>query len=409
MIRGLLSLASVLTLLTVLTGCVSETVKSTSVPVLDAPTTLAPEAELLDVGVVILDPGISAIEDEEQVYPEVRRAEATFMATELAEVLTEQGGWGAVRVVPDDRQFSDLLVRGTILRSDGEALDLKILVSDARGTQWLDKRYQGITSRYAYEQGTRVKQDPFLAVYRLIANDMLAIFNQLPSEERITIRQVAEMRFARDFANGAFGDYLEEDESGHISLRRLPAEDDPMLNRIRGLRQRHYVFVDTLQGHYTGFAEDMYTPYQEWRKASYEETVALRELQAESQREMIAGGAAIIAGVLAQTSGSRATRSAGAVGVIGGGALLKSGLEKRAESNIHSLALEELGQSLDAEITPRVIELEDRTVRLTGSVEDQYDQWRELLADIYAAELAALEPPAGAADNTTATSDAQDS
>ena len=409
MIRGLLSLASVLTLLTVLTGCVSETVKSTSVPVLDAPTTLAPEAELLDVGVVILDPGISAIEDEEQVYPEVRRAEATFMATELAEVLTEQGGWGAVRVVPDDRQFSDLLVRGTILRSDGEALELKILVSDARGTQWLDKRYQGITSRYAYEQGTRVKQDPFLAVYRLIANDMLAIFNQLPSEERITIRQVAEMRFARDFANGAFGDYLEEDESGHISLRRLPAEDDPMLNRIRGLRQRHYVFVDTLQGHYTGFAEDMYTPYQEWRKASYEETVALRELQAESQREMIAGGAAMIAGVLAQTSGSRATRSAGAVGVIGGGALLKSGLEKRAESNIHSLALEELGQSLDAEITPRVIELEDRTVRLTGSVEDQYDQWRELLADIYAAELAALEPPAGAADNTTATSDAQDS
>ena len=406
MIRGLLLLASVLTLLT---GCVSETVKSTSVPVLDAPTTLAPEAELLDVGVVILDPGISAIEDEEQVYPEVRRAEATFMATELAEVLTEQGGWGAVRVVPDDRQFSDLLVRGTILRSDGEALELKILVSDARGTQWLDKRYQGITSRYAYEQGTRVKQDPFLAVYRLIANDMLAIFNQIPSEERITIRQVAEMRFARDFANGAFGDYLEEDESGHISLRRLPAEDDPMLNRIRGLRQRHYVFVDTLQGHYTGFAEDMYTPYQEWRKASYEETVALRELQAESQREMIAGGAAIIAGVLAQTSGSRATRSAGAVGVIGGGALLKSGLEKRAESNIHSLALEELGQSLDAEITPRVIELEDRTVRLTGSVEDQYDQWRELLADIYAAELAALEPPAGAADNTTATSDAQDS
>ena len=159
-----------------LSGCVSETVKSTSVPVLDTPTTLAPEAELLDVGVVILDPGISAEEDEDLVYPEVRKAEATFMATELAEVLAEQGGWGAVRVVPDDRQFSDLLVRGTILGSDGESLELKILVSDARGKLWLDKRYQGVTSRYAYEQGTRVKQDPFLAVYRMIANDMLEIF-----------------------------------------------------------------------------------------------------------------------------------------------------------------------------------------------------------------------------------------
>ena len=378
---------------TLLTGCVSETVKSTQVPALTAPGTLTPEAELLDVGVVILDPGISTIEDEPLVYPEVRRAEATFIATELTQVLTEQGGWGAVRVVPDDRQFSDLLVQGNILRSDGEALELKIVVSDARGMVWLDKRYTGVTSRYAYEQGTRVKQDPFLAVYRMIANDMLQKFGGVPAAERAEIRQVAEMRFARDFANGAFADYLQEDEAGHISLRRLPAEDDPMLNRIRGLRQRHYVFVDTLQGHYTGFSEEMYDPYQEWRKASYEETVALRELESEAQREMIAGGAAIIAGIVAQTSGSRTTRSAGAVGVIGGGALLKRGLEKRAESKIHSLALEELGQSLDAEITPRVIELEDRTVQLTGSVEDQYGQWRELLADIYAAELAALKPP----------------
>jgi hypothetical protein len=395
--------------LALLTGCVSETVKSTQVPALDGPNTLTPEAELLDVGVVILDPGISAVEDEELVYPEVRRAEATFMATELTQVLTEQGAWGAVRVVPDDRQFSDLLVQGTILRSDGEALELKIVVSDARGSVWLDKRYTGVTSRYAYQQGTRVKQDPFLAVYRMIANDMLQKFNGVPSAERAEIRQVAEMRFARDFANGAFADYLEEDEAGHISLRRLPAEDDPMLNRIRGLRQRHYVFVDTLQGHYAGFSEEMYEPYQEWRKASYEETVALRELESEAQREMIAGGAAIIAGIVAQTSGSSATRSAGAVGVIGGGVLLKSGLEKRAESKIHSLALEELGQSLDAEITPRVIELEDRTVQLTGNVEDQYDQWRELLADIYAAELAALEPPDSSEAAPTADPEPQDS
>ena len=76
MIRALLSL--------VLRRCLPaapETVKSTSVPVLDAPATLTPDEELLDVGVVILDPGISAVEDEEQVYPEVRKAEATFMAT----------------------------------------------------------------------------------------------------------------------------------------------------------------------------------------------------------------------------------------------------------------------------------------------------------------------------------------
>lgn len=400
----LLSLCFVL-----LAGCISETVNSTAVPALNAPNKQTSEAELLDIGVVTFDPGIDSLTDEEQVYPNVRKAEATFMATELAEVLAEQGSWGAVRVVPDVSQFSDLLVQGSILSSSGESLELKILVSDARGTIWLDKRYQGVTSSYAYDQGTRVKQDPFLAVYRMIANDMLAIFNRLPSEDRLTIRQVAEMRFARDFASGAFAEYLEEDEKGQISLRRLPAEDDPMLSRVRGLRQRHYVFIDSLQGHYSGFTEDMYGPYQEWRKASYDDTVALRQQEAKAQQDMIAGGATIIAGVLAQTSGNRAMRSAGAVSVMGGGILLKRGLNRRDLASDYSMRLDELGRELDDAVVERAIKLEDRTVRLTGNVEDQYDQWRELLADIYAAELAALEPPAPPVDSMPAAPESQDS
>jgi hypothetical protein len=53
--------------------------------------------------------------------------------------------------------------------------------------------------------------------------------------------------------------------------------------------------------------------------------------------------------------------------------------------------------SLEAEITPQVIELDDRTVMLSGNVEDQYAQWREVLADIYATEVGALEMPEDAA------------
>ena len=49
--------------------------------------------------------------------------------------------------------------------------------------------------------------------------------------------------------------------------------------------------------------------------------------------------------------------------------------------------------SLEAEITPQVIDLEDRSVTLSGNVEEQYSQWRELLADIYATEIGALEGP----------------
>ena len=88
--------------------------------------------------------------------------------------------------------------------------------------------------------------------------------------------------------------------------------------------------------------------------------------------------------------------------IIGGGYLLKSGLDKRNEAQIHVEALEELGMSLEAEITPQVIELEDRTVTLSGNVEDQYDQWRVLLEEIYRAEVGNLETPeaSAAATNT---------
>ncbi len=384
-----------------LPGCVTETVKSTSVPALKSPALTIPEAELLDLGIVVFDPGIKNTEEDPFTYPELRKAEATFIATKLAEVLTEQGAWGAVRVVPDDGQFSDLSVHGTILKSDGESLSLQVQVTDSRGRLLLDKRYSDTTSKYAYQQNTREKMDPFLTVYRTIANEILASFSRLPVLDRQTIRQVTEMRFAQDFAEEAFREYLHKDEKGQLRIRRLPAENDPMLTRVRELRQRHAIFIDTLQGHYTVFADDMFVPYQEWRKASYGETVALRELQTEARQKMIAGGASILAGIVAQSSSSRNTRNAGAIGVIGGGALLKSGLEKRAESNIHSLALEELGQSLDAEITPKVINLEDRTVRLSGNVQDQYNQWRELLADIYATEVASLKSQSntGEADN----------
>ena len=305
--------------------------------------------------------------------------------------------WGAVRVVPDDNQFTDLLLKCKILHSDGEHIELEVKVTDATGRQWIDKSYEDTASSYAYTHPV-ANQDPFLVLYRQIANDMLLIFNNLTTQERESIRQVAELRFARNFAEDSFANYLSKDNNGKYKIQRLPAENDPMLERVRNLRQRNYVFVDTLQGYYTGFSEEMYSPYQEWRKVSFEEVVAEREAKAEANRELIAGAAAVIAGIAAQSSSSDYANAAGIAGIAGGGYLLKSGMQKRSMASIHSAAIQEMGQFLSAEVTPRVIELEDRTVRLSGSVEDQYGQWRELMADIYATEIGALDMPDAQAD-----------
>jgi hypothetical protein len=387
-------------LCTALAACVSQTVTSTSVPRIETPTEAVPEGQLLDVGIAIFDPGIDDYEEGEQVYPEVRKAEARFMPFLLAEAMQDSGAWGAVRVVPNPEQINDLVISGKILHSDGEQLELHIRAVDSRNRVWLEKDYAGTASHYSYEVTTRNKYDPFQAVYNTIANDLLAKQEKLNQQDRENIRLVTELRFARSFSPQAFDGYLGQTRSGEYEILRLPARDDPMLQRVVAIRERDQMFIDTLQEYYRNFNNQMIDPYQEWRKQSYEEAVALNELQSESTRQLIAGALAVVAGIAGATTGdSSTTRIAGQVAVIGGGFLLKSGLEKRNEAQIHVQALEELGQSLEAEITPQVIQLEDRTITLHGTVEDQYAQWRELLADIYAAETGALQPPA---DNTTA-------
>ena len=65
---------------------------------------------------------------------------------------------------------------------------------------------------------------------------------------------------------------------------------------------------------------------------------------------------------------------------------LKSGLAKKQEAAAHTEMVAEMGTSLETVIAPQVIELEDRTVTLNGTVEAQYTQWKELLLKIYVQE-----------------------
>ena len=160
MIAKILRTVSCLLATLLLAGCVSNTVKSTAVPQVQTLGTEIPEQELLDVGIVIFDPGIDADSDDKTLYPEVRRAEANYQPFLLAEAIQSSAAWGAVRVVPDDGQITDLLVTGTIVNSHGERLELHIEARDARGRVWLDRDYQGVASRYSYTMPNRGRSGP---------------------------------------------------------------------------------------------------------------------------------------------------------------------------------------------------------------------------------------------------------
>ena len=386
--RSILGITVISVLL--LSGCVSQTIKTTSIPRVETPSAPLEEEELLDVSIAVFNPGLD-VETSTPVFPEVREAESRFMPQLLMSALQESGAWGAVRVVPSEDQLTDLMITGKILQSDGKELILQISALDATGRAWISGRiYQEEASRYAYTKTTRYTHDAFQAIYNRIANDLLSSYQKLTSRERTRVRQVAEMRFAERFASAAYSDYVVYDGERY-TLQKLPAEGDPMLERVRNIRARDHLYVDTLQGYFQQFNSDMLGPYQEWRKLSYEEALALEQVQTEAKKDLLLGGAAVLAGIYASAKGSDAVaRTAGNVAIMGGGYMVKSGLDKRNEAAIHVEALQELGVSLEAEITPQIIRLDDQTITLSGNVEDQYAQWRALLDELYQTEVGSL-------------------
>jgi len=83
----------------------------------------------LNVSISVFDPGVPAQQSmyrDLQVFPRIREIESLFLPFVLREALAETGEWGAVRVVPDTDPAAELLLGATIVRSDGEVLQLHI-------------------------------------------------------------------------------------------------------------------------------------------------------------------------------------------------------------------------------------------------------------------------------------------
>jgi len=353
-------------------------------------TTEVPEDELLDVGVRLFDPNIPADvaeQEKKRIYPEVRNAESRYMPVLIRDTLESTGQWGQVRVLPRDGTGMEVFMDGRILASDGRELKLEIVVTDAAGRTWLRKVYEGDADTRAYKDVVSKPRDPFENVYNTIANDLLVARRALPREERQRLRQVADLRFATELAPYAFSGYLAQDRKGIYTVTRLPAEGDPVVERMERVRERDYALVDTLNEHYANFGSSMAEPYTSWRKFSHEELEAESTAKREALTRQILGAVAVVGGIVAGTeSNSSAASAAATAAVIGGMYAFKSGLDKRTEIKVHAESLKQLGDSFQSEVQPMVVDVEGRTLELRGSAEQQYAEWRQLLRELYETE-----------------------
>ena len=388
------SLLTVFISLLFISGCSSVDVKTTQVEPIHHVLEDMPENELLDVGIRIFDHGldnIDQLDEDELVFPEIRVAESSFFPYLLMEAIQSSSAWGAVRVVPIGHNSVEVLLTGRIIKSDGELMVLDVDVIDASGKRWFRKEYTQKASKYSYDKKAQQHSDPFQNIYNRIANDLNDFRQKLSSSQRISLRQVSELLFAKSFAPHMYNEHLSISSTGHLAVNRLPAENDPMMMRIRQVRERDHIFIDTLQEYYGGYVKEMKEPYSQWRRESYSEVMALRSTQARATNQKLIGAAAIVAGILGAGNADASVRAASMIGVTAGAYVLKAGYDREAETQIHIDALQELGDSLEASIESQVIELEDRTVTLTGTVENQYQQWRDILKDIYHLDVKPLE------------------
>ncbi len=408
-----------LLLLTTLSGCVvEETRPLPKVHAVQAKEEI-PGEELLDVGVRIFDPGIPAeVENDEQaqqkagIYPDVRRAEARYMAMLLRNTLETTAQWGAVRVIPANAEFIDVIVSGKIVRSTGKELELLISVRDATGRTWYtDKKYESEADLGSYLSDAALKaRDPFQNVYSTIANDMLTFRNTIPVADRPMIRRVTEMRFAQDLAPQSYSDYVVQDKDGRYKLQRLPADGDPVFERIEKIRARDGALIDTVSDYYGSFADHLSEPYGNWRRYSYDEINKEEKTKSQARTRMLMGAAAVLGSILVSSQcpggNSNCQRVESAVrtaGTIGGIAGIMSGLKKSADAKIHTAAIKELATSFSSEVAPQVVEVEGRTLKLTGTAEDQYREWREMLKQMYLEETGGVAPTSIAAGSPAAT------
>lgn len=360
-----------------------------------------PQDELLDVAIHEFDPGVPKdVTDEDvlakrRIYPDVRKAEARMLPAKLRATLESTGQWGAVRVVPQAVQFVDVTVDGRILASTGTELSLAITARDASGRVWInDKVYRSPADIGSYKTEAALRaRDPFQNVYVQVANDLLAARSKLAPADRREVRRVAELRFAQDLAPDAFASYLRKDEQGLLRLARLPAAEDPLLERIHRIRERDAGVIDTVDGYNGNFTDKLSDSYGSWRRTSFDAIEKEDRARSQARARTALGAAAVLASIFVSGNCApndwncqRMEQAARTAGTIGGTAAVLSGIKKFSDAKVAAQEVKELATSFQNEVAPQVVELEGRTLKLTGTAEEQYREWRRLLAELYREE-----------------------
>jgi hypothetical protein len=355
-----------------------------------------PEQELMDIGIVAFKEGEITEKqiEKEGVNPDIRKAEIYYIPFHLKNTLQQSGHWGAVWVMPSEIDGLDLAITGEVLESNGKRLVIQIAVADAMGQVWLDRTYRADASAASYKDNVMGVKDAYQDLYNTIANDIAALKQKRTTDDIERLRTVSKLKFSQDVAPDAFGPYLVKNKDGIYAINRLPADTDSIMERTLQIREREYMFFDTLNAHYESFYTQMWPDYLNWRKSDRIERVALAKMKRDAFIRKAGGVLLIALAVAVDVAGSANTGALESAMVLGGGKIFYDGMNISQQAKIHSEAIKELGDSFGNEMKPVVLEFEGKKYELTGSAAEQFNKWRALLRKIYYTETGFIDDTA---------------
>jgi hypothetical protein len=311
----------------------------------------------LDISIPVFDPGVPedrSLHRDLQVFPRIRSVEALLLPFVLRETLARSGEWGAVRVVPDIEPAAELSVSGAIVASDGHTLTIHVRAIDAAGKVWLEQPFTGTNA------------DDFQGLFDAVVAELAARRRALSAAQLGNIREVSMLRYAQSLAPSAFAGYVSSTADGRYSVIRLPARNDPMLERIHRLRATGYVITDAVDAKYQELHAEIATVYEIWRK--------YRRKNVTYQEDQSAG---ILAG------GSGAER--------GSYEYLKNLYDNYKWDRMAAQEQDRLAVAFHTEVGPRITAMERRVAELDGWIDEKQATWNRLLEELFEAETSAQE------------------
>lgn len=363
----------------------------------------------LDVAVPVFDPGFP-LDDygnvdheamlDEDIWPQVRRTEAKRFAIATKEALANTKSFGSINVTPTTNTSADLFVLGQIDYSDTETVNIAVKVMDATNRVWGEEEFEHRVSPGFYRDARQSGSDPYGPVFKQIADYVYELVIKKSEETLENIKLVSNLRYAAAYSPEAFTPYLSTrtrrmggEKYVIFSANGAPSPDDAMLNRITAIRAQDQMFVDNLQENYDMFGLETDAAYTKYQRDTM---VVARKIREEKTDRLInqgfAVGTAILAGLLTKNSNSDAGKAGAAVAGAAAVYSLSQAVGNNRELGKQRALLDEMGQTLDIELTPQVMEFEDQEIELTGTAGEQYEQWKAHLRRIYDIEATPDQP-----------------